>query len=67
MKVIAKPEFKMFLAEKGYTPTKWAGIIGMSHVTFRALANGSRVLPRTAKKVCDYFGIRMMDYFSVVD
>ena len=53
----------MLMAEKGYTPCGFAKAANMSNATLRMIVRGKGVSPQTAKKICDFLGVRIRDYF----
>lgn len=65
MKLSAKPELGMLIAQKGYNYVQAAEVSGISHVTMQKVLKGKNTIPSVAKKICDAFEIYMWHYFEL--
>ncbi|MFQ6949120.1 MAG: helix-turn-helix domain-containing protein [Blautia hansenii] len=66
MMVIAQKEFLMLIAEKGYSAEELAKKIGVSRLTIYNVIKRKPIRTGTAKKLCIFFEVNMMDYFELV-
>lgn len=65
MHLKGKKELQILLLKEGCSVDELCEKTGISRGTIYRVMNGQRVRGQIAKKVCDAYGIEMMDYFEL--